>query len=504
MLRAIIGFFAGLFRRRSDRRNTDSFLREIEQQNDRNKNVIEFRAVPLEALLPDSTAENAVISGTNGELRARAVCAAAWRCHEEGRPAVILHCGNERLAAALRGTFRGAEGFACIDSGHRVYDPFVGRDRAQIVRFAIAASDDEHKIGQSGGMYLYGLCDYLMNTGRTPCVAAFSDCFESRAFENLENGNLSVFIAQRINTELKQGFSQAGEAEHFFQSLRSQAGSILAPEGDIREALSIRSAVRGNSVVALDIGNAANSLLLNAVMQELRDVAAEGARFTLLLESVPVDAAKTLGAFLRTFAGGCSFFCSSANFYADTQGEENVFSTLLGKSGSVIVLRHAPGQACAKFSDYFGTYQKAEVSRTIVQGDTYNSFTQILPGSSTSGIIGVQHADRPRVESNEIAVQAADHAFIQKNGEIYSARIAGGDAKTRAELPRGGTLRPASQNAPRARSRFNVLIFILLLFFPPFAFVYSLAVCGRRGKIISAVLLVLTVIALVVFALTVP
>ena len=51
---------------------------------------------------------------------------------------------------------------------------------------------------------------------------------------------------------------------------------------------------------------------------------------------------------------------------------------------------------------------------------------------------------------------------------------------------------------------FNVLIFILLLFFPPFAFVYSLAVCGRRGKIISAVLLVLTVIALVVFALTVP
>ena len=52
MLRAIIGFFAGLFRRRSDRRNTDSFLREIEQQNDRNKNVIEFRAVPLEALSP--------------------------------------------------------------------------------------------------------------------------------------------------------------------------------------------------------------------------------------------------------------------------------------------------------------------------------------------------------------------------------------------------------------------------------------------------------------------
>lgn len=504
MLRAIIGFFAGLFRRRSNRRNSENYLREIGQQNDSNKNVIEYRAVPIEAFLPDDPAENAIISGTNDDLRARAVCASAWRCHEAGRSAVILHCGNTRLAAALRETFRGAENFTCIDSEHRAYDPFVGRDRAQIVRFAIAASDDEHKIGQSGGMYLYGLCDYLMNTERIPCVAAFSDCFESRAFENLGDGNLSAFVAQRINTELKQGFSQAGEVEYFFQSLRSQAGGILSLEGDIREAVSIRSAVRNNGVVALDIGNAANSLLLNAVIQELRDVAAEGARFTLLLESVPVDAAKSLGAFLRTFAGGCSFFCSSANFYADTQSEENVFSTLIGKSGTVIVLRHAPGQACAKFSDYFGTYSKAEVSRTLVQGDSYNTYTQILPGSSSSNIIGVQYTDRPRVENHDIATQAADHAFIQKNGTIYSARLTCGDARTRPELPRGGTLRPASPNAPRARRRFNVLIFILLLFLPPFAFVYSLAVCGRRGKIISAVLLVLTVIAIVVLGLTMP
>ena len=503
MFRLIIGFVIGLFRWRSANSNTQRSLSNVDERNAANKNVTEFRSAQLEAFLPDDPSGNAVISGENEALRHAAVCTAAWRSHAAGRAAVILHCGSAALGGILRESFRGVDGFTCVDSSDPVYDPFVGRDRSQAVRFVLAASDEEHKIGRGGESYLYGICDFLLQTGRIPCVAAFSDCLESRSYEELmdlaERGSVSEFVVRRINSELAQGMAQAGEAEFFFQSLRSEAGGILAQERNIREAVSIRSAVQGGGVISLDIGSASNALLLNTVLQELRDVTAEGLHFTLILESVPVESSQILGRFLRTFSGGSSFLCSSQNFYADTQSDENVFSTLLGKADTVIVLRHSAAQAAAKFSEYFGNYTKSEVSHTIVQGNTHNNFTQILPGDSYSNVYGVQQVDRPRVESNEIAQQPADHAFIRKNGITYSARLGFGGAQANADLPRGGTLRSGNAHESRTRRhRFNVLIFILLLFLPPFAFVYSLVVCGRRGKIISAVFLVLTIVFMIV------
>ena len=126
-------------------------------------------------------------------------------------------------------------------------------------------------------------------------------------------------------------------------------------------------------------------------------------------------------------------------------------------------------------------------------GDTYSTYGQILPGSSNTNIVGIQRVDRPRVEESEITGLEQNGLYIKKErrSEIIKAHCIYGNARaTYAEPMRRTTRTPSS-------SRFSWLVFILLLIFPPAAFIYSLIVCGRTGKIISAIILVLMLAAIV-------
>ncbi len=509
MFRAIIGFFVGLFRRNSRRRDTDRQIDNIENQNDGNKNVAEYRNGPIEAFLPERTSENIVVSGANDELRNRVICATAWKCHEERRGAIVLHCGNSRLSDMMRNTFNDSEGFYLIDSSNPIYDPFVGLNRNEIAQFVLNSSGERYKVERNGSSYIYGLSDYLQQIGRVNCINTFTNCLRERSYEDVmeqaERGLMSDFIARRINSELAQGQMQFGNIENYFNVIRQQSEAILAEELNIRSAISIKKALQQNQIISIDIGNASNDLVLNVLLQEIRDSMSSGIRFTLLVDSIPIDASEALGQMMRNFSGTCSYVYSSQDAYTDTQSTANVFETLIGRAGTVFVLQHYSGVACEAFSRFFDTYHKTEVNHTFTSGDTYSTFTQILPGSSSANIYGTQHIDRPRVESNEIASQHRDHVFIRKNGysEVISVRCTSGNARTHYSMPSRVALRSAGTNTQRhsgrrSASRFNLLIFILLLIFiPPAAFIYSLVTCGRTGKIISAIILFLMIAMIV-------
>lgn len=510
MCRHIIGFFVGLSRRRSRRRDNDNQLDGIDNQNDLNKNVGEYGNSPIEAFITNSTTENIVISGSNSELRNRGLCAVAWKCYEQRRGSVILHCGNSQLSQMLRDVFNGAENVHLIDSSNPTYDPFVGLNRNEIAQFVLSSAGEHYKVERNGSSYIYGLSDYLQQIGRVTCIDTFTNCLRERSYEDVmeqaERGLISDFVARRINSELAQGQMQFGNIENYFNVFRQQGSNILADESTFRTAISIKQAIRQNHIISIDIGNSSNELLLNAVLQEIRDTISCGTRFTVMLDSVPVDASESLGQMMRNFSGTCSYVYSSQDVYADTQSTANVFETMLGRAGTVIVLQHYAGATCDAFSRFFGMYHKIEVNHTFTSGDTYSTYTQILPGSSSADIYGTQQIDRPRVESGEIASQHQDHAFIRKNGysDIISVRCTAGNARDQYPMPRRTALRNASSNTTTRRrrrnnsSRFNLLIFILLLIFiPPAALIYSLVVCGRTGKIISAIILALMIIMII-------
>lgn len=488
MFRAIIGFFVGLFRRGSNRRNTQQQLDNIEVQNETNKNIVEYRNNAIEAFVPNGT-DNIVVSGSNENLRNRVNCASAWRCHASGRAAVILHCSNYRLSELIDETFRGESGFHNINRDNPCYDPFVDLNRSEISQMILSSSGNNYKIERMGNSYIYGLIDYLQLIGRPICVDTFSNCLRDRSYEQImeqaERGNISEFIARRINSELAQGKLEAGNIEQYFTVLEQQARNTLADESSAVSAISIKKALRQNEIIAIDVGDASNSLLLNLVVQEIRDAISIGLRFTLIIDSVPVDSSESLGRLLRNFSGMCSYVYSSPDAYTSSQSDANVFDTLLGRANTVFVLQHS-SFASGRFSQFLGQYQKVEVNHTFTSGDTYATFGQILPGSTSANIYGTQLVNKARVEENEISSQSPDHVYIKRSGtnEIISVRCTGGNAKTHYETPQINNSR-----RPRAtRRRMSWLIFTLLFIFCcPAAFIYSFVKSRRTGKIVSAI-----------------
>lgn len=497
----LIGCIIGLFRRDARRRNVNRWMQNVETENTQRKGVVEYTDCPIETFVSRTGDENIVVSGVNRELRNRVVCSATWNCYNAGRGAVVLHCGNSALVELLSDTFRDTVGLYSINASNPIYDPFLDLDRSEISQLILSSSGNDCRIERNGSSYMYGLSEYLQLMGRPLCVDSYCSCLRDRGYEQTmelaESGRISDFVARRINSDLAQGQMERGNIEQYFNVLKQQGRNVLVAENSVDYAISIKSALRQNQVVTFDLGNASNALLLNVVVQEIREALALGLRFSVVIDSIPLSASESLDQLFRNFSGQCTYVCSSQDVYADTQSTSNVFDTLVGRANSVFVLQHYSAVTCQKFSEFFGEYQMTEVDQTLSSGDTYQTYGQVLPGAAYNDVYHRQHVNRRKVEPQEISGQNIDHAYIRQNGsgDIVSVRCSSGNARGLLTTPR--RRRPSGQIRSFFRQINWFLFGLLLLVFPPFAFIYSFVASGRTGKIVSAVLFVLTLLLIV-------
>lgn len=493
----IIRFIIGFFRRIINRNRTRRQIRDIEVHNERARNVSVYHSSPIEAFVVRNRRGNILVSGNNRSIRNRILCVSAYNSCLRKKPVVILHCGNSELESMIAAAYSGETEPYIINTGNPIYDPFVDLAKEDISQLVISSSGNANKIERIGGTYINGLTDYLLARGRRPIARSYIKCphdeILTRVMAHRTSGVISEKDATHINTEIMQGKTEQGNVEQYFRVLSTQASCILAQKAD--HAISIRKAIEEDETIMIDLVAASNNLLVNVFLQEIRDAMSRGKEFLLVLDSVPIDASESLGQLIRNYSSSCNFVYSSADAYSDTQSTANVFETMLAKANAVFVMQHNSAQTNKKFSEYFGEYQRIEVNTTYASGDTYATYGQVLPGSSNSDIISTQRVNKPRVEERDIATLSYDELYIKRdaNNEIIQVRSTEGTATGRYPEPRKN-----SRSIARAGRGVNWLVFILLLIFiPPAAFIYTFIVCGRTGKIISAILLFIMIVAIV-------
>lgn len=497
------GMIIGFFRRIGQRNQNERQLNNIEVQNERLRNVSTYRSAPIEAFVVRHRRGNILVSGNNQSIKNRVSCVAAYNSCLRRKPVVILHCGNSELERLISEAYSTEYMHYIINRNNPIYDPFLGLSKEEISQLVVTASSGSNRverIGGIGGTYINGLTDYLLANGRTPVASSYIRCphdeLLSRVLRHQENGEISDADARHITDEITQGKSEQGKVEQCFRVLNTQASCILSRSADW--AISIRKAIDENETISIDLVSASNDLLISMVLQEIRDAMSMGKEFLLVLDSIPIDASESLGQLIRNYSSSCNFVYASSDAYSDTQSTANVFETLLAKSNTVFVMQHNSANTNKKFSEYFGEYQRVEINTTYASGDTYATYGQILPGSSNSNITSTQRVNKPRVEERDIASLSYDELYIKcdSNQEIIHVRSTDGVATGRYEQPR----RLHAQSSRIRTRRINWLVFFLLFFaFPPAAFIYSLVVCGRTGKIVSAIFLVLTVALIITY-----
>lgn len=497
MFGLILNWFRSLFNHSRQNRQR----REIERQNEQNKNVVEHHDAPVEAYISKGHSENIIVSGNNKEIRDRVCCSAAYNAFQVGEGVVILHCGNSGLESLLLDAFGSSGGLYLINESNQLYDPFLDMDKNQIAQLVLSSATESCKVQHNGGIYIKGLTDYLIARGQVPCARSYIRCPHDsmwrRIQEHVHNGDMTAAVAEEINDELTRGQVERGNVEHYFNVLNSQAGTILADKEIIKSGngINVRRAVNRNQVVVFDITPSASDLLMNVLLQEIKNCMSEGKRFTFVLDSIPADSSEALGRLLRNFSSKCKFVFSAEDAYAETLTADKLFDSLLSKADTVFISQHDSAETGEKFSAYLGRFQKLEINNTSAVGDGYSSRSPFVPDSTNaSSIISVQRVDRPRVEESEITALEQNSLFIKKErrSEIIKAHCIDGNSRDTYPEPRRRTTNTTSSR------HFSWLTFILLLIFiPPAAFIYSMVVCRRTGKIISAILLVLMVAAIV-------
>lgn len=495
----IFGWFRRRFARARVRRQLDS----IERDNAAGRNVNEYRA-PVEAYVKSDRVENVVVSGNNKSIRDRVCCAAAFRAHSLGYPVIVLHSGNEQLERMLTDAFTAdRRALRIINEGNKIYDPFLDLNKDQISQLVLSSADDSCRIQHNGGIYIKGLVDYLTARSQVPSARSFIRCphdeMWNRIRDHVNDGSMSSDVANVINDEITRGQSERGNVKLYFDVLEKQAQCILADRDAITSgrAVSIRRAVAGGQVVAIDVVPSSGNLLLNILTQEMKDEMSAGRPFVFILDGVPTESSKALGDLLRTFSSRCRFVYSSRDAYAESSGSENTFETIVGRANTVFVTQHDSARTGNRFSEYFGRYRFNEVNNSISTGDTYQTYGTILPGYSTNNVYSVSHVDRPRVEEREITGLPSDRVFIKQEGrtEIILLRVTSGIASLTYPEPR----RRSAASAGR-RGHVNWLIFaILLVLSPPLAFVYGFFTSGRRGKIVFGSLFLACVAAALIY-----
>lgn len=496
----MFGVVFGWIRRLIERSRIRRQIRNVERQNEINKNVVEFHESPVEAYVSRDHSENIVISGNNKQIRDRVCCSAAYNAYDSGEGVVILHCGNTELESLLEDAFIGRTGLNILNEYNKYYDPFLEMDENQIAQLVLSSATESCKVQHNGGIYIKGLTEYLIARGHIPCARSYITCphdsMWDRISEHVRSGDMTSEVAEEINKKLTSGLVERGNVEHYFNVLNSQAGTILADRSVIRtgDAINIRRAVNSNQIIVFNITPSASDLLMNVLLQEIKNCMADGKKFTLVLDSIPADSSEALGKLLRSFSSRCNLVFSAEDVYAETASVDNLFDSLLGKADTVIISQHDSAETSEKFSNYLGKYQKMEITNTYTMGDTYSTYGQVLPGSNNSNVYGIQRVDRPRVEESEITGLAEDDLFIKKarRGEIIKSHCVYGNARGSYSEPR----RRASRMSAYRHFSWGVFILLFILF-PPSAFIYSFIVCRRMGKIISVIMLLLMVAAII-------
>lgn len=494
MLMRIIGFIVGLFRISSRRRRIRQMRINVEMQNINSRNVNTYQSTAIESFVSRTGTDNAVASGGNPNIRNRISAQMSYNANRQGRAVVVLHCGNRNLENMFNTTFSGMPNYHVINSSNPIYDPFYNATKYEISQMVInSCGTTNNRVGANGAMYIDGLTDYLIARGQRTLTRRYIECphdqIMNRINDAFNNGNITAEQHQSIIAQLQQGVSEQGAVNQYFRNLSLQASCVLVAPQHVNGAVNVKHCVNNNGVLVIDAVSATNRLLIGIIMQELRNMLSEGKSFTLVLDSIPLDSSETLKDLMVNYSGASNFILSTNDLYSEIHGTDTDFNTILGRANYLYVMRHNSPETNKKFSDTFGHYRKVELIEGFAAHGHHGHMTAILPSDGGGVNIAPQYVDRPRVEESELYSMGQDDVYIRtpNNGEIIFVRAQNG-------IPGAGQPQPSNRitTRPRTRAGINWLVFfLLLLFMPPAAFIYSFCVTGVFGKIVSVIFLAL-------------
>lgn len=363
-----------------------------------------------ETNIPDSV----IVSGGQSKERVCALIPFVHKAQTENIPVIALHTGSADLERMIQNHSRAAE---FISRKGVFYDVFRGMP-ADDIAFLLYETMPSDAATPAAESLLRALIEVLLLTdGRITLhnLAAFPlITLKSKIDAMYKGGLLSNDEYDEINHYCMAGSSDTDAVRIFLNRLNRQSEAIYGKP--LSRFSNTKSMLNQKGVIAIDVGNSWNELLVKLVLNHLLLLQGQGKEFAILLDNIPISRHEKISDLLR----GHPYAISSQDFISSLFGGEqrgdDLFSEITGNVNTTVLFRHASGTTCQKWSEHLGKYRKIRIRYNIAQNNAFMN-------TSNSRGLSVDEADEPRIRAETLGKLADGLACIHSIDGILIAEV---------------------------------------------------------------------------------
>jgi hypothetical protein len=320
---------------------------------------------------------NTIVSGGSDDIRFKVLRAHIAIAINDGFPVIVLHQGNPYIGSRLRNEFGGVVETNIVDIGSACYDPFYDLDGGAISELVMGAAPKSFDIKHNAKYYIEGVVELLKKSKKKPYFNLLATCPHTTLFDKINDlvgkNQISDSDGQEIKSKLMIGQSESVKIESYFYTLQTQIQPFLYRTKSREKPVNVRKNISNKELLVINIGNIANELYVNVLIEELKRAIAYGSSAAVVLDSISIVGNDKLKELIMGLSGQVRFTVIGDDVVALSGSDEQLFTTLVGRAKKIVVLSHNAGTSAVKWSQVFGEHDKQEQSYSVSKGGSYNS-----------------------------------------------------------------------------------------------------------------------------------
>lgn len=320
---------------------------------------------------------NTIVSGGADDIRFKVLRAHIAIAINDGFPVIVLHQGNPYIGSRLRNEFGGVVETNIVDIGSACYDPFYDLDGGAISELVMGAAPKSFDIKHNAKYYIEGVVELLKKSKKKPYFNLLATCPHTTLFDKINDlvgkNQISDSDGQEIKSKLMIGQSESVKIESYFYTLQTQIQPFLYRTKSREKPVNVRKNISNKELLVINIGNIANELYVNVLIEELKRAIAYGSSAAVVLDSISIVGNDKLKELIMGLSGQVRFTVIGDDVVALSGSDEQLFTTLVGRAKKIVVLSHNAGTSAVKWSQVFGEHDKQEQSYSVSKGGSYNS-----------------------------------------------------------------------------------------------------------------------------------
>lgn len=349
--------------------------RKVEKANINRRGVTQYKPSQIGGFVePDSYSQNVVCSGNAADLRAEVIVNLCVASTNAGVPVIVLHQGDSGLTSTFRSVYQNHPAYIEAGPNGKHFDPLHQISSHQISKIIVDTAPQKYALTYDSEAYIDVLTGYLTGKKRMITLAGLNNCPHNRLPALLSsaasNQTMSTTVVQGLQTSLAQGQREANKVKAYFKELYDECLPLLpANKAEYVNCTSITQAITQKAVLNLDIVTDGNILLLRILAEQMKLLIRRRIPFFLVLDNIGIKEDNSLKPISAMKSNGFGYAITGDDLLSLCDGDEKLFSSIVGNSTKWFVFHHGSGISAEKWSAAFSKYQK--IDTTVNYGHGY-------------------------------------------------------------------------------------------------------------------------------------